>query len=64
MEKFALLNLLKALDGLNNNASDAPQPPPPDKKADPVENGGLPNFMYETLLKHEAVSNRLRNKKG
>ena len=75
MEKFALLNLLKAIDGLNGLKSDDSDPSPaadvhreekaeaadtaPKKTASPE----LPNFMYETLVRHEAMSNRLRNKR-
>ena len=76
MEKFALLNLLKAIDGLKNaqksqNAAAEPPVPPPPAAAPNAENsdgsvpitGNMPNLMYETLMRHEQMSNRIRNKK-
>lgn len=70
MEKFALLNLLKAIDGLNKaeKGNDGGKPAEEAaQKPKPAENiygdGGLPNFMAEQLLRHEVMSNRLKNKK-
>ena len=67
LEKFALLNLLKAIDGLQRektaeNAPSAPsnQPPVPEQQ---TKKEDMPNFMYETLLRHETISNRLKNRK-
>ena len=97
MEKFALLNLLKAIDGLKNaqpsqNGSSPPpsftasEPAPAAPNAPPVSpsppvpsppvpsphyetdgynpNGQkLPNIMYETLVRHEQISYRIKNKR-
>lgn len=68
LEKFAILNLLKAIDGLKGlSATEKEQTPPP---AEPVQsppatqkNSEMPNIMYEALVRHERVSNRLRNRK-
>lgn len=73
MEKFALLNLLKVIDGLKKaqngqNAQEetasAPPPPPAEKPAvKETAAGDMPNLMYETLMRHEQISNRIKNKK-
>ncbi len=71
MEKFALLNLLKAIDGLKSAQKEqraepkAPSAPPPEAShAAPQTNAAtMPNIMYEALVRHEQISNRLKNKK-
>ena len=66
MEKFGLLNLLKAIDGLNAADKQADGVQPPAKNSPPEEEppqNRLPNVVYEKLLVHEAMSNRLKNKK-
>ncbi len=73
MEKFALLNLLKALDGLKSADADektdkgaAPTAASARPSKTPTENAQsfeIPNIMYEALMRHETVSNRLKNKK-
>ena len=67
MEKFALLNLLKAIDGLKDLPRVENEPPEPTTAAPQKQSDGdgveIPNFMYEAIVRHEAVSNRLRNKK-
>lgn len=68
LEKFAILNILKAIDGLKGlSATEKEQSPPPDEpvqsSASDKKTGEMPNIMYETLMRHEAVSNRLRNKR-
>ena len=68
LEKFALLNLLKAIDGLKsltNVENEAPTPAqqPPQAAPQTSQNGDLPNIMYEALVRHEVVSNRIRNRK-
>ncbi len=69
LEKFALLNLIKALDGIKNlqsgqkGAADPP-PPPPAAAENTDGNRAAPNIMFETLLRHEQVSNRLKNRRG
>ena len=68
LEKFALLNLLKAIDGLkslSNGEKETPPPAQPTPQTAPqtTPNGDLPNIMYEALVRHEIVSNRIRNKK-
>lgn len=69
MEKFALLNLLKALDGLKsaqktlNPSAETAAKAPPAEQAVREPAGDMPNLMYETLMRHEQMSNRLRNKK-
>ena len=68
LEKFALLNLLKAIDGLKSisnteKETSTPASPPPQETTQTNKNGDLPNIMYEALMRHEIVSNRIRNKK-
>lgn len=72
MEKFALLNLLKAIDGLKrtpNEQNNAAETPPARtqsaEKPEQIEPQGaeIPNIMYETLMRHEQLSNRIRNRK-
>ncbi len=66
MEKFALLNLLKAIDGLGKDTKPTEEPAagrPADAAQPPRAREELPNFMYEQLLRHEAVSNRLKNRR-
>lgn len=67
LEKFAILNLLKAIDGLKSLSAEEKAPSPPPATATPSateqKNGDIPNIMYEALMRHETVSNRLRNRK-
>lgn len=99
MEKFALLNLFKAIDGLKNGqpSQNASSPPPSFAASEPAQNspsGGtsaspsslssalspaspsaadasgynpgekqMPNIMYETLVRHEQISYRIKNKR-
>ena len=67
LEKFALLNLLKAIDGLKNLSTAEkeapPAPPTPQEAPQTNQNGDIPNIMYEALVRHEMVSNRIRNRK-
>lgn len=66
MEKFGLLNLLKAIDGLNAAQKETTAPSPaPEKTAETKRDDafGAPNVVYEKLLVHEAMSNRLKNKR-
>lgn len=68
MEKFALLNLLKAIDGLKNLSGGEKEPPPPAPQppqgaSSASQNTAMPNIMYEAMMRHEAVSNRIRNRK-
>ncbi len=75
-EKFALLNLLKALNALTppqdgagrqDNAPPAQKqenapaaPSAPAKEPEPVY---YPNVMQSVLVRHEAISNRIKSKK-
>lgn len=77
MEKFALLNLLNLLQGLAPNqgggqtdaASDEqpenftfnskPAAPPAQEQAQ----NAYPNVMASVIERHEAIANRIRNKK-
>ena len=74
MEKFALLNLLNLLQGLAPNQGGAqtpdeqsPQPPlnaqpaPPPQQEQAVNS--YPNVMASVIERHEAISNRIKNKK-
>lgn len=70
-EKFALLNLLKALEGISmqnsgnkqeENASYDNPAPEQEKAAQPAANT-YPNVMASVLERHEAISNRVKNKK-
>lgn len=69
MEKFALLNLLKAIDGLQNGNSEEPNAQTEEIKVTPAPQppqapqADMPNFIYETLMRHEAMSNRLKRKR-
>ncbi len=93
MEKFALLNLLKAIDSLKNAqpSQNGSSPPPSFTASEPApaapnaptvspttsvspsphyETDGynpngqkLPNIMYETLVRHEQISYRIKNKR-
>lgn len=72
MEKFALLNLLKVIDGLKNaqtrqnTAAETTPPtaePPVKHSVSETADNPIPNLMYETLMRHEQISNRLKNKK-
>ena len=67
-EKFALLNLIKALQGISavnpdNKDGESSAPPPaysaPDRKQSTAEY----NAMADVLRRHEAISNRVRNKR-
>lgn len=73
MEKFALLNLLKAIDGLKSaqqtetaaaSATPRADPNAAAKQTDSVQAFKTPNFMYEAILRHEQVSNKLKNKRN
>ena len=67
MEKFALLNLLKALDGLKNlpeGDAAGKQTTAPPTRNDKTAEKNTPNIMFETLMRHEQVSNRLKNKRN
>ncbi|HBN12255.1 MAG TPA: hypothetical protein DD415_01410 [Clostridiales bacterium] len=67
-EKFALLNLLKALgslsgenksaDGAKNQPSEAAKPAPEAHEKPPEYNA-----MASVIERHEAISNRVRSKK-
>ncbi len=72
MEKFALLNLLKALETLapkqnSGQSSDKnfeeTKPPVPNaqQKPDSVQTLEIPNVMASVLERHEAISNRIKN---
>lgn len=71
MEKFALLNLLKAIDGLSkaqNGKTPAENAPaePRKENADPPpapQSADGQNLMYSALVRHETISNRLRAQK-
>ncbi len=79
MEKFALLNLLKAIDGLQGaksagarepSSSPAANAPSPNERSsadgkyiNDGSNSGDGNLLYSTLMRHEEISNRLRRKK-
>ena len=70
MEKFALLDFLKAFESLTANRSTekeqaAPPAPPPPSPATP---SALPanyerNVMADVIARHEEIANRIRNKK-
>lgn len=73
-EKFALLNLLKALNTLSsaakppqNGESEEPAPEkknaPPVKKTESATDEEKFNAMASVLERHEEISNRVRNKK-
>lgn len=76
MEKFALLNLLSALNSLAPKQSEG-QPSPTEtteaasapydapRKSAPAENppAPYPNVMASVLERHEAISNRIKNKR-
>lgn len=75
MEKFALLNLLNALQTLSapknsgeNAQSDGAAPPPPVSAASPKPNAPPQdkplNVMQSVLERHEAMSNRVKNRRG
>lgn len=72
MEKFALLNLLKALETLSapkNNAKNGQSdgaPPAPSADSAPREQTPSPeappiNVMASVLERHEAMANRIKN---
>ena len=73
MEKFGLLNLIKTLDALSSNGktdADAqnkqPETASADEKSDtktPPPKAELPNVMGDMLLRHEQISNRVKNKR-
>ncbi|MDE6504714.1 MAG: hypothetical protein K2L42_02455 [Clostridia bacterium] len=72
MEKFALLNLLKALETLspqkpseNANQSEPRQtaPSPETQPPQPAEQQERLNVMANVLTRHEEISNRLKNKR-
>lgn len=67
-EKFALLNLLRALGGLAANgdatekaeSADTAATTEPTAAPDPTDAGQKHNFMAEVLSRHERISNRLK----
>lgn len=70
MEKFALLNLLKALQSLSqqNQSQPAAQTAPAEKQPEPATpppppENVYPNVMASVLERHEEISNRLKNKR-
>lgn len=69
MEKFALLDFLKAFQTLTaNNAAEkevSTPPPPPAPSASPAAPppGYARNVMADVIARHEEVANRIRNKK-
>ncbi len=72
MEKFALLNLLKALETLSpQKSSENEQRPEPHQTApapepqspQPQETPERLNVMANVLSRHEEISNRLKNKR-
>lgn len=76
MEKFALLNLLSALSSLAPKQSEgqpsstettegASAPYEAPRKSAPTENAPAPypNVMASVLERHEAISNRIKNKR-
>lgn len=66
-EKFALLNLIKALQGFSapdsTPAESVTEEAPPPAPAVPEANTNGFNAMAIILEKHEALSNRVKNKK-
>ena len=75
MEKFALLDFLKAFESLTGKASDAPdgkhaetearpqsakQPVPSSAQAADLEN----NAMANVIARHEEIANRVKNKRS
>jgi len=70
-EKFALLNLLKALENLSPPKSeDGGQPESPSPKSQPAPETPTsevkevyPNVMADVLQRHEVIANRVKNKK-
>ncbi len=56
MEKFGILNLLKALETLAPAAETAQT----EKIVQKSENE-LPNMMAQALLRHEEIANRVKN---
>lgn len=75
MEKFALLNLLKALEtlsapknaGENSGSDGAPTVPPAEEKpretTAPAQTPPI-NVMSSVLERHEAMANRIKNKRS
>lgn len=69
MEKFALLDFLKAFQSLtaNNAAEKEPAAPPPPQT--PPASPAAPPHVYErnpmadVIARHEEIANRIRNKK-
>lgn len=66
-EKFALLNILKALEGLSGGKEESAEPkksevspPPAEKQPAPAEY----NAMANILARHEKVANKVRNTYG
>ncbi len=62
-EKFALLNLIKALQGIS---TPAPEPAPTENTAPPEpapQRAPEYNAMANVLERHEAIANRVKNKK-
>ena len=67
-EKFALLNLIKALQGISAPSGDGVKgqtaPPPANTPvSDAPQKENKYNAMASVLERHEAISNRVKNKK-
>ena len=62
-EKFALFNLLKALNSLSPQNTDANPPAVKEEPPAPVFIAETPNVMASVLERHERIANRVRNKK-
>ena len=66
-EKFALLNIIKALEGLSvkhdgNNAEESPPPRPSETRPSGTEKTeDVPNVMAKVIERHERISNRVRS---
>ena len=74
MEKFALLDFLKAFESLSGKRNDAPDgaetapnapPQPQQQQSAPAPSPEIyeNNVMANVIARHEEISNRLRNKK-
>ena len=67
MEKFALLDFLKAFESLTANGKDKKEPvtlqPQPTEPPAPQPESYEINAMADVLARHEEIANRIRNKK-
>ena len=68
MEKFALLDFLKAFQSLTANGKaekEVAPPAPPQPSTPPSPLPALPerNPMADVIARHEEIANRIRNKK-